>query len=310
MNYKMERNELSFPGSAPDGEWTTSEQLALRERLTPLLARRAALYAAGDSSMRVETARELLQSIVCTLDEGLLGAPRKTLLSADLDEIFARGARVLEQKKSESRELWSAACLTAPKLNSQSLRDTLRELGRFWKRYDARFFAHRFPCDIDYPLLLPVPEDLSGVSYLEEYLRRLLAENALLAAFDPALVSSLLDETCSVWRFAPANLAESVLDCAVGLALLGRNVRGLILPDEALLELETLLAALSDDEAAAALDAAAGRVCDTAGLRDGASRAYLAHAAAGLLSRLRNVPPDGWRGVFPAPRPNGETTQE
>ena len=298
----MQKEDLVSPDFPPEGEWTAAEQLELRRRLLPLLVRRTELYTAGDSSVRVETAQELLSSICCTLDEGLSGAPRETLLTADLEAVFTRGGQVLDRKAAACRELWSAACLTVPKLESRSLMETLRDLGLFWRRYDARFFAHRFPCDIDYPLLLPVSETLSGVSYLEAYLRGILAENALLAAFDAALLSRVLDTDCPIWRDAPVNLVSPVLANAVGRSLVGKDPRGLALAETDLSALAARFCGLSEEAAGKILCTAAEKVCDMAGICDGASRAYFAAAAAELLPRLQSVPVRGWRGIFPLPR--------
>lgn len=297
----MQREDLVSPDFALEEEWTASEQLELQQRLLPLFVRRTELYTAGDSSVRIETAQELLSSICCTLDEGLSGAPRKTLLTADLEAVFTRGEWVIDRKAEDCRELWNAACLTVPKLESDSLMETLRDLGQFWRRYDARFFANRFPCDIDYPLLRPVTETLSGVSYLEAYLRGILAENALLAAFDAALVSRVLDTDCPIWRDAPVNLVSPVLADAVGRALLGKDLRGLALTETDLSALATRFCGLSEEAARKNLCAATERVCDMAGICDDASRAYFAAAAVELLPRLKSVPVRGWRYIFPLP---------
>lgn len=284
----------------PEGEWTAEEQLALQKKLLPLLAHRTALYAAGDTSARVETVRELLASITFTLDVGLMGAPRKTLLTTDLDALFERGGHVIDQKVEAGRLLWNAACLTAPKLESRSLQETLQSFGLFWKRYDARFFAHVFPCDIDYPLLRPVPETLLGVEYGIEYLRRVLTENAVLAAFDPERTMLLLDADSPLWRDAPANLAAPVLANAVGLAMLmKKDLRVRKLSNDDLTVLSAQLAVLTDEKAAETLRLAAETICNMANIRDAASRTYLADAASDLLPRLRRVPIEGWRWIFP-----------
>lgn len=292
----MEKEELLVP----EGEWTAAEQVALRKKLLPLLAHRTALYAAGDTSVRVETVRELLASITFTLDVGLMGASRRTLLTADLDALFERGGHVIDQKVEAGRLLWNAACLTAPKLESRSLQETLQNFSLFWKRYDARFFAHVFPCDIDYPLLCTVPEMLLGVEYMNEYLHRILTENAMLAAFDPVLTTRFLDADSPFWRDAPANLVAPVFANAVGRAILmKKDLRVLTLSADDLAVLSARFAVLADEKVTETLQLAAETVCNMANIRDAASRTYLADAASALLPRLRRVPAEGWRGIFP-----------
>jgi len=55
-------------------------------------------------------------------------------------------------------------------------KDTLTNIDFFFKRYDYHFFAHEIP-DIFYQLNQPVPQELQGIEYVNEYLSRLLKEN-------------------------------------------------------------------------------------------------------------------------------------
>ena len=133
----------------------------------------------------------------------------------------------MEAKAKYARSLWQAACLTLPGIENQSLLDTMKSIGGFFKKYDCRFFAHQIPCDIDYQLCRPAPDSLMGVDYVIEYLRRICVENDLLRRFDPALTVRLLDLYCPDYKGLLINLYEPVAANALGLALTGGDIRKL-----------------------------------------------------------------------------------
>lgn len=81
------------------------------------------------------------------------------------------GQRQARRLAAETCRLWCSVC-HAPTWGSLSLHDTLRSIGRGFRQYDVRFFAHRFPCEIDYQPAIPVSETQKGLSYVNLYLRR------------------------------------------------------------------------------------------------------------------------------------------
>ena len=207
----------------------------LQEKLLELLARRTALYTMGESSsIPRETAEELLRSLCYTLRIGEDAAPERLreLLDGDLSQAYEKGVRLLEIKREVGRRLWQAVCLSASGLKNCSLEDTLVSIGGFWKRYDLRFFPHKIPCDIDYPLCQPVPEALMGVDYVNEYLRRLLLECQFLCRLDAGLCDALLKSICPDYRWLVLNLYEPVAVNAIGLALAGGDIRDLDISEQ------------------------------------------------------------------------------
>jgi hypothetical protein len=72
------------------------------------------------------------------------------------------------------------------------------------------------PCDIDYQLCRPVPEDLLGVEYVNEYLRRVVLENDFLRRFPKEPVIKLLENYCPDYRGLLINLYEPVATNALG----------------------------------------------------------------------------------------------
>jgi len=271
-------------------------------KLMGLLSSQAARYTTGDSSsVREETARELLSSIRFTLDLGLRdrGLPASALVSADLDGLFSQGIGLIEKKLEAFDRLYEAACLGALELENLSYRDTLKSLGFFRRRYDYRLFAHAVPCDIDYQLCLPVPETLSGVEYVNEYLRRVVLENDFLRRFPKKPVIGLLESYCPDWQGLLINLYEPVAANALGLALLGRDVRALDISDEVRDKIAGTLAPLSEDTLRGALGDAAAKACAMLNLRDTGARDYLARTADALCPRLDTaLSSGGLDGIF------------
>ena len=104
------------------------------------------------------------------------GGWRRRLAEADLEEELRRGRQRLRRKMDYARRLGRRLAGSGAAGDSRALGETLLGIGEFWRRYDWRFAAHEVPCDIDYPLALPVSENLRGVDYLTEWLGRLEAE--------------------------------------------------------------------------------------------------------------------------------------
>lgn len=221
-----------------------AERQVLMGRMYELLSRQAARYLAGDStSIPVETAEELLRSLSYTLRLALSesGRSERELLTAELEGLLRQGQDILQGKLAEARRLWERACLSAPQIPSAYLKDSLLGIKGFFGSYDLRYFAHLIPCVIDYPLCVPVSEELQGVSYIEQWLRRLLIESWLLNRFQPQAVGRLLSRLAADYWESPINMCEQPLINAVGAAMLGRSALSPELSEEDLRELERLL---------------------------------------------------------------------
>ena len=98
---------------------------------------------------------------------------------------------------------------------------------RFFHRYDAFYFAHQIPCMINYFLCISVSETMRGVSYIEEYLRRLFVENLFIRLFPIDAVDRLLTSVYLNYHESPLNLYSPVLIGAVTLKILGEDPKTL-----------------------------------------------------------------------------------
>ena len=275
----------------------------LSGRLLALLRQETRRYTSGESSsVPWETAQSLLASLLYTLrlngeDPGERG---RQLAESDLAEELRRGQTRLRRKMDYARRLWRRLAGSGAAGDSRALGETLLGIGEFWRRYDWRFAAHEVPCDIDYPLALPVSEELQGVDYLTEWLSRLETELRFRDAF-PREAREAAWERFHPERYdLPLNLYEPLAADALCLFALGGNVRSLALGLEERRAFAARMALLTEGETAAALRRWAEGLGEVLALPEGRDRRYLGDYAATLLPRIRTaVAEGGWPGILP-----------
>lgn len=246
----MSFSELALYGDAPVDGLSEDEIVRLAALLDDLFCAQARAYTMGDSgSLPACTATELMASLLYTLDVSPAQPQSlRPLLHADCGALLVHRRSELLRRKEQARALAAQLCLTAPRLGCIALRDTLQGILRGLERYDAQFFAHRVPGDIDYQLLSPVPESLQGVDYVLEYLARLNAELRFLNRFPLHRVLALLDGMSSRWRELLCNLSAPVASNAMGLLLLDADPRRLHLSGGQRDTLLALLSSMTDGE--------------------------------------------------------------
>lgn len=298
------RNELASQAQP----LTARERESWQRWLWRLLERQTARYTMGQSTSVSEgVARELLWAVLFALDASPENPERvRQLLGQDPQEALGRSIRTLEREIARGRSLWQRACQTLPAPENRSLTDTLKSIGGAWDHYDVRYFAHIFPADIDYQLSEPVPETLQGVRYVNEYLRRLLAENRFLGRFAPERATRLLRSACPAYRVLLVNLFEPVAACALGLTLAGRPPLALNMTPGDRAAVASLLEPLPESGTRRCLADGADRLCRTleVGEEEGRRVAFLADA---LVPRLRAALDAGeLAGVFPSSEEIGE----
>lgn len=212
---------------------TQAENDDLRAELLALLRMQAVACTQGDSdSLPAEVLLELLSSLLYTLgvdpEQPQTLAP---LYGRDLRPIYEAGYRSLLSKTEQARALIQTLCRETPPLGCISLNDTVRSILASLECYDARFFAHRVPGEIDYQLIDPVPESVQGIDYILLYLLRLRAEMRFLSRFPQHRLLALLDGARPGWREEIVSLCPSVGANALGLVLLGEDPRRLHIRD-------------------------------------------------------------------------------
>ena len=261
---------------------------AFQDRFLRLLERRTAIYTMGDSSsVPMHVGADLLRSIsfVLGIDPEDPTVPPE-LLHVDLDAEFRRRLDELGARVARVELLWQRAIAEMPLIRNIALRDTLQNIGEFFKCYDYRSMAHDIPCSIDYPLCHPVDESTPGIDYIEEYLTRLLIEIDFLGRFELHTCISLLTHSCPDYRGLLLNLYEPVATTAVGLALIGEDPRGLDIADEGRAEIGQQLGPLGERGRLHAMRTAAEAVCSSLGIDDAPAVEYLRDLMPELLPRI------------------------
>lgn len=260
------------------------------EDLLALLARQMALYAGGDTSLREETAAEIAKSVALALR---LARAAGGAAGEDLQALLDRGRALLRREMQRGEALLRAAGQTAPSYANISMRDTLEELGVFFKRYDLRFFAHDAPCLVDYQLCCGTGET-EGILYVNDYLSRLLLENEFCARFDPRRAAECLARLRPTWHQEVSNLCEPLIFQALGLTLLEGDIHALCLGEADLEALEARFQA-APWAWGDALAGTAERLGHMLAL-SGACRAYLSESAQTLA--VRSAGAGSVRGCF------------
>lgn len=238
---------------------------ALRKNLMALLAAQAGRYTQGASgSLPKETMDELLVSALYTLSvDPTRPESYAPLVGQNIFACFFQAQTRLLQKRDAALALASSLCLRMDDLGCVALRTTLSSLLNGLKRYDAVFFAHHVPGDIDYQLCMPVSESLMGVDYALRYLQRLELEDELLTCFPIHRVLALLDGVSARWRALVCNLLTPVLENAMALMLLGRPPRRLHVSGDDRAALLAMLCGRTEGELARLFDRAAVHLAQT-----------------------------------------------
>ena len=184
-----------------------------RDGIMELFVKQCRLFTCGGSSSVTQLeADQLLQSISFVLEIDDINNPVTCvrLNARPIEEQFQDGIRAVEAEVSETMALWREVCVKMPPIKNIALRDTLASIGHFSQVYDIYFAAHEIPANIDYPLHNPIVEDLEGVRYIHEWLRRALFEAEYLAKFDTKECIKILKESCPDYKGLIINLYEPV----------------------------------------------------------------------------------------------------
>ncbi len=257
------------------------------ESLT-LLAQVTEAYTRGrSSSVRVETAQELLHSVFYVIGIPLHAAPtpdealervKHTPLTALYDDGQARIRRRLQAARLLHRQITNELFETP----NVFYRATLVEgIGGFFKLYRPGFAAHETHITADYPLCRPLP-DVTGLCFIEAYLRAAFYENRFCGQFPASRVHRLLYAQNPDYPQAVMNLFEPVLTAALGCVLTGAPVRALSLDASAL---AARLEGKSGDEVTAALDRAAAALGERLGCSAGLC-AYIRRCVPSIAAAL------------------------
>lgn len=188
-------------------------------------------YTKGESSsVQAETAQRLLESILYAIDARtiLFADPAEAvviIIKHGVNAIYNQGFQLVTASTESSRALYLN--LKAHKLGvgTHAYNLTIEGgLAGFFADYDPRFQAQDTVASIDYPLLF---DDMSitGIFYIEQYLKKLAMENCFCQLFSTASAAKLLERYGQVYaidyRETLLNLFEVLLTNAIFAVLAG-----------------------------------------------------------------------------------------
>lgn len=235
-------------------------------KLWDLLKLQAWKYNGIDStSMPAEKAQELLSSLIYTIsvvvkEDGLIA---EKLLHSDLSQVIKRGHEILDNRRKIGTKSWKRLCLESPNIQNGYYVDTMENLGLFFKQYNIYYEAHEIPCSIDYPLLNPIMEELQGITFIEEYMRRIRIESNFLSCFHLNTVTSYFSSINLGYKDDYFNLCESVLIGAIGRTLLGYELNILTISREDVGKLYDCLKGKTEEEIFIIISKAVDLLCRT-----------------------------------------------
>jgi hypothetical protein len=206
---------------------SAEEKEIMEIKLWELLGRVTERYTMGDSSsVPIEIAEELLKSICFLLKKEMIKSKGKIDLldSEDIEGIWKDSWNTIEEDIKEGRALLEEVIRKSVGIENISYKDTVIEIGKGLKSYDFRFFAHEIPCSIDYQLSNPVSEELQGIDFINEYLKRLLFENNFCNNFDKEKITKVLKSYCEDYEGLLINIFEPVFTNVIGLDILEANI--------------------------------------------------------------------------------------
>jgi len=287
-------NYLSFisENSLQDGILTEEELTNIQGRLWILLGNRTERFTMGDSSsIPIETAQELLKSICFSIGMYLKSNDDSISLlkKENMEALLKLGWAKIETEIETGQELLRKAKANVLPIENISYNDTLQEISAFFKKYDYKFFAHEMPCDIDYQLCQAVPEELQGIEYINEYLRRFVIENELCRRFNTEKIKVLLKRYCLDYKGLLINIYEPIVTNAVGLVLLDGDIASLDITDSDRIQMIYLFRKWTKEEAVEALRQASEKLCCCMQIMDPAEKEYLKAATANLYARIETV---------------------
>ncbi len=265
----------------------------ITEALYSLLSAQCKSFTGGQSSsLSVETVEALLSSICFSLSCFANKYGQNALLKIPPEKAL-EGARDILKKRIQLCKTLYLTLLRLPfQPDNVSYRDTVNGMENFFKKYDYYFFADQIPCDIDYQLCLPVSENLWGVEYLTEYIKRLICEGRFCGAFQRYEITALLANFGSRNDELLINVFTPVLSNALGRVLLGNDISTLEVTPDGIEKLFSMFAGLKYEEALPIVDKASKLLCSRVGF-SGYNAEYVTESARTLIPRICRCDPKG-----------------
>lgn len=265
-----------------------------RQALT-LLAARTNRYTGGESSsVKVETAQGILQSIFYTVGLALKSYPDpqdgvEALLNEGMTPLYSRGRESIEHMLVDTRKLLEEVQKGAITSDNYAYCETIQNgIGSFFSDYDPDFGAQETAASIDYPLCCDMA-DIAGIEYIEKYLNGLLLENKFCRYFDPSEIEGVLKGYDPGYRDLLVNIFERVLARALGCSMLNRDAGSLSLEMQDIALLQKKLESCPPKKGEGLLIQAAKELMEQLSITDSSLRDYILSALPSIWVRIKNA---------------------
>lgn len=219
-----------------------------------LLAKKVERYTGGDSSsIRAETAQELLASVLFTMDVQLKTYENPddalaAVLAGELNDILSAGRNrvdsLVAQAKAQYTTLLTQLIQTE---NTAYVKTIVDGIAVFFRTYDPVFAAQEIHITADYPVYNHA-KPLLGVAFIVQYLNQLYQENKFCTYFPAERVHQLLCGYDMQYHSLVFNLYEPILASALGASLVGMDAARLELTALAQSFLQRLFIGKKEDE--------------------------------------------------------------
>ena len=167
--------------------------------------------------------------------------------------------------------------------------DTLAEIGEGIKNYDYRFFAHKVQCSIDYQLSNAVSEELQGIEYINEYLKRLLFENEFCNNFNRENIIEVLKSYCNDYKELLINIFEPVVTNAIGLDILEKDILKLEITSYESERLLNIFNSMNTDDIKKTVLKSIDNICNILDINSSIKINYMKMTALNLVSRIEEA---------------------
>jgi hypothetical protein len=253
-------------------------------------------YNSGDSSsIKVEKAESIMSSNLYTIGLYLKSltdaeAAVEALKSEKIEEMYKRGRELIKSRMEAARKLYILARNTRLDTPNYTYNATLSDegIGSFFRLYDPDYQAHETMASIDYQLCSPV-EGLAGVEYIQKYLSRLCLENEFCGCFAPEAVHQLLSGYDMGYKDLLLNIYEQVLTGALTCILANRSVYSLYASEADVVRLQNKLGQLEDEQIAAVITKAAGKLKEELHITKPSQRGYIVKNLPKLTANIINA---------------------
>lgn len=272
--------------------------------LVELMSKQVERYTNDESSsVKVETAQQLFQSICYSMGSYLKSVPdmiKKTdlLKNEKISVLFYHGMAEIESNMTKGTSLLTKLQKNKLKVDNYAYQDTLMiGIPEFFHDYVIEFEAHENPGSIDYPLCKEIG-NLSGIEYICEYLSRLTIENNFCKNFSDTNIEMLLRGYSKDYMHVLVNIYELVLTNALGCEMMEQRVIDLNITSIDRIWLRKNLEKLNVNELREKLLEAYEKICIELGLEKNRTN-YAKQAIKRIAARLHhNLKSDTLEKIF------------